>query len=82
MVVDDQPALAILDIREAVARGEGFAFTVLHIRERVITRVDRRISIYTDQVIAESNLKTGKNLEGTHEIICISWNSILQVMSG
>ena len=63
-MINDHPTVAVLDVGEAVARREGFAFTVLHKRESIIAGINCRISIHADQVIAERNLQTGKNLEG------------------
>ena len=64
MMINDHPTVAVFDVSEAVASRESFAFTVLHKCECVIASVDCRISIHADQMIAECNLQTGKNLEG------------------
>jgi hypothetical protein len=36
MVIDDLPTLAVLDVGEAVARGQGLRLAILHIGERVV----------------------------------------------
>ena len=69
MMINDHPTIAVLDVSEAVASRESFAFTVLHKRESIIAGINCRISIHADQVIAERNLQTGKSLEGTHKIV-------------
>ena len=60
MMINDHPAVAVLDVGEAVASRERFAFTVLHKCECVIATINCRISIHADQVIAERNLETAK----------------------
>ena len=51
-MVDDRPAA--FNEGETVASWEGFAFTVLlHIGEGVVTRVDCRVTVHADQLIAE-----------------------------
>ena len=69
MVVDDQPTLAVLDIGEAVARGQALRLAILDIGEGVVAGIDRRIPVHADQLIAEGDLEAGQNLEGGHEIV-------------
>src|SRR5262245_54584124 len=69
MVVDDEPVIATLDVREAVARRPGLALSVLDIGERVIAGIDRCTVVYADQLIAEGHFEAWKRLEGGHEII-------------
>jgi hypothetical protein len=57
MVVDDLPTLAVLDVVEAVARGQGLCLAILHAGERVVTGIGGRIAVYPDQLIAESDLE-------------------------
>ena len=63
MVVDDQPTLAVLDVGEAVARGQALRLAILDIGERVVAGIDRRIAVHADQLIAESDLRPGRTLK-------------------
>jgi hypothetical protein len=56
MVIDYEPALAIVDISKAVARRQGFHLSVPRVGESVVTRIYSRIAVHPDQLIAESDL--------------------------
>ena len=59
MVIDYEPALAIVDISKAVARRQGFHFSVLRVGEGVVTRIYSRIAVHPDQLITKSDLQAG-----------------------
>jgi hypothetical protein len=69
MVIDDHPAVAVLDVGEAVARRQGLGFAILDVRERVVAGVKGRIAVHADQLIAESDLEAGQSLEGGDEVV-------------
>ncbi len=53
VVVNDQPMLAVLDVGEAVARGQALRLAILDIGERVVAGIDGRIAVHADQLIAK-----------------------------
>ncbi len=52
-MVNDQPMLAVLDVGEAVARGQALRLAILDIGERVVAGIDGRIAVHADQLIAK-----------------------------
>jgi hypothetical protein len=72
-MVDDEPAFAILDVSEAVARGPRLGFSVFDIRKRVIAGIHRRIAVHAYTLLAERNLKARKNLKRIYEILPQRW---------
>jgi hypothetical protein len=69
MVVNDQATLAVLDVGEAVARGQAFCLAILGVGERVVAGIDRCVAIHTDQLIAKGDLEARQDLEGRYKIV-------------
>ena len=67
-MVNNQPTLAALEVGEAVARGQVLGLAVLDPRERVVARIDRRITVDPDQLITEDDFAARQSFEGGYEI--------------
>jgi hypothetical protein len=63
MVIDYEPALAIVDISKAVAGRQGFHFSGLRVGEGVVTLIYSRIAVHPDQLITKSDLLPGRTLK-------------------
>src|SRR6266498_5133454 len=55
-MVRDHPSVAVLHIGEAVTCRDGLGLAVLGVRKRIISPVDRGVSVHTDQLFAQRDL--------------------------
>src|SRR5947209_13986266 len=69
MMIDNKPIVAVVDVSEAIARGQTLRLPIFDIGKGVIAGIDRCTAIYADQLVAEGDLQAGKNFKGCDEII-------------
>ena len=58
-MICDQPAISILNVGEAIARGKRCYAAVLGKRHRVIASIDGGVAIHADQLIPEADARYG-----------------------
>jgi hypothetical protein len=69
VAVDDQPTRAVLDVGEAVARGQALGLAFLDMGERIAAGIDRRTAVHADQLIANSNLEAGQHFKRRNKTV-------------
>ena len=73
MVIDYEPALAILNVGKAVARRQRLHFSILRVGEGVVTRIYSCIAIHPDQLITKSMERLPASLSIAIWIVGACW---------